>query len=858
MRRSMLLVIFLAAMVSMGQAQEAPKPKDYTAHVVGYAHIDMAWLWRWEESIYDIMYNTFSNQLRLADRFPNITYSQDNAVVYEAMEKHYPDIFKAIKEKVKTGNWIPVSSTWVQMDENMPDGESLVRQFLYGQKYTKEKFGHYVRVAWQPDVFGHPYSMPQIASKAGIQLYLFGRPDNPKRPPITWWQGLDGSRVIGYNPPGWYGQSLDHDHITVLTLRDAQRVGVKNMMVLFGKGDHGGGPNPDDAAAIAKMNASADEVQVKPTNVNDYIDTLLAEKRDFPVWDGEHNFAFMGCYTTQVEMKRNNRLSEQLLLTTEKFSTAATFSGYRDFAPTRDLGEAWKLVLLNQFHDLITGSGIAPIYADAAKQYQEVFERGWRALNSTLAMLGRQVDTTGEGVPVIVYNPRSWDATDWVTVEVTALPLPAKVVAVSGKEVLPVHVLKRTAAGGARGGATVTFVAQNVPQMGLKLYRLVPETPARMAPGGPLRAGVTPRPYLENEFLRVEFNPATGNIARLYDKQNKREAFRGEGNSLLALEDTQLQAFLKPSGLAGHAWDLGLTGTKWDVNKAERVDLIEPGPARGTLRVVRRFRNSTFTQFVSLGAGIPRVDVEISVDWHERETLLKAVFPINVSSPKVAAEIPYGAMEHDQTGTEMVMGKWVDISDGDYGVAILNNGRHGFDAADNTIRISVIRGAMYPDPRADEGMHSFGYSIYPHKGTWREGKVMFQGLAFNAPLVALEETVHAGPDPRINTSAFNQNQRSGLPETFSFVKTSSDHVMLTALKQMEGFYDMDPIARFFECEGREGDVTVQFPYPVKATETDLLEETIGPVGEGQSITFHMKPWEIKTLRLKRAGYVSYH
>ena len=858
MRKSMLLAILFAAMVPMGQAQEAAKPKDYTAHVVGYAHIDMAWLWRWEESIYDIMNNTFRNQLRLADRYPNLTYSQDNAVVYEMMEKYYPDIFKGIVEKVKTGNWIPVSSTWVQMDENMPDGESLVRQFLYGQKYTKEKFGHYVRVAWQPDVFGHPYSMPQIASKAGIQLYLFGRPDNPKRPPITWWQGLDGSRVIGYNPPGWYGQPLDHEHITVPTMRDAQKVGVKNMMVLFGKGDHGGGPNPDDAAAIATMNASADEVQVKPTHVNDFIDTLLAEKKDFPVWDGEHNFDFMGCYTTQVEMKRNNRLAEQLLLTAEKFSTLATFSGYRDFVPTRDLGEGWKLTLLGQFHDLLSGSGIGPIYADMAKQYQEVFERGWRALNSTLAMLGRQVDTSGEGIPVVVYNPRSWDATDWVTVEVAAPLLPAKVVAVHGKEVLPVHVLKRTAIGGTRGGATITFVAQDVPQLGLKLYRLVPETPARTATASTLRTGLTPRPFLENEFLRVEFNPATGNIARLYDKQNKREAFRGEGNSLLALEDTQLQAFLKPSGHAGHAWDLGLTGTKWDVNKAERVDLIEPGPARGTIRVVRHFRNSTFTQFVSLGAGIPRVDVEMSVDWHERETLLKAVFPIQVSSQKVAAEIPYGAMEHDQTGTEMVMGKWVDISDGNYGVAILNNGRHGFDAENNTIRISVIRGAVYPDPRADEGVHSFGYSIYPHKGGWREAKVMFQGLAFNAPLVALEETVHSRPDPRINAIIFSPDARSGLPDTFSFVKTDSDHVMLYAFKQMEGFYDTDPIVRFFECEGREGDVTIRFPYPVKATETDLLEETIGPVGEGPSLTFHMKPWEIKTLRLKRVGYNTYH
>jgi alpha-mannosidase len=846
----MVTVLIAWCLVSITWAQTpaptAPQPKDYTAHVVGYAHMDMAWLWRWEESIHDIMYNTFTNQLRLMEQNPDYTFAQDQAVVLDSMEHFYPDIFKALQEKARTGNFVPATSGWVQMDENVIDGESLVRQFLYGQKYSKEKFGHYIRMAWQPDIFGHPISIPQIAQKAGIELYLFNRPHDQTRPPIIWWQGLDGSRVLGYTTPGEYTQTMDHQHTTVLGMRNADRAGVKNILVLYGMGDHGGGPNPSDVAGIAKLNASADDVRVKPTNVANYIDILLTEKKDFPVYEKEMNPVFPGCYTTQVEMKRHNRLTEQLLLNAEKMSELAVFFGYRDYYPVRDISAAWKLALLNQAHDLAAGSGIGPIYADAAHQYEEIFERGNRALNFSLENLGLQLDTRGDGVPLVVYNPQSFDRTGLVTAEVSAFSLPARMVAVHGEETVPVQILKAPAKAGARESATVAFVAQKVPQMGLKLYRLVPDTSNSKVAASSLRAGPKPRPYLENEFFRVEVNPETGNIARLYDKANKREAMHGEGNSLTAWEDTSEQARKVSKEYAGPAWDIGITGKKWEIDKAAHVEITEQGPARATIRVVHRFRDSEFTQDISLIVGVPRVDVAVTLDWYERTTFLKAGFPVGVESSKVSAEIPYGVIERDQTGEEAAMGKWADISAADYGVAILNNGRNGYDAKDNAIHLSVIRGPWGPDPRADEGEHTFGYSIYPHHGSWREGKVQFEALAFNSPLLAMQEPQHASPQEQW------AGKKGGLPEAYSFIKTDSDHVVLYALKQMEGFYDTDAIARFVECEGREGDVTVELPRKLRATETTLLEDvSVGPVGEGTSIQFHMKPWEIKTLRLTR-------
>ena len=447
---------------------------------------------------------------------------------------------------------------------------------------------------------------------------------------------------------------------------------------------------------------------------------------------------------------------------------------------------------------------------------------------------------------MVVYNPQSFDRTGLVTAEVSAFSLPSRMVAVHGGETVPVQILKAPAKAGGRETATVAFVASKVPQMGLKLYRLVAETGNSKAAVSSLQAGSKPRPYLENEFFRVEINPETGNIARLYDKANKREALHGEGNSLTAWEDTAEQARKTSKEYAGPAWDTGLTGKKWDIDKAARVEITEQGPVRATIRVVHRFRDSEFTQDISLTTGVPRVDVAVTLDWYERATFLKAGFPIGVESSKVSAEIPYGVIERDQTGEEAVMGKWVDISGSDYGVSIINNGRNGYDAKDNAIHLSVIRGPWGPDPRADEGEHTFSYAIYPHHGGWREGKVQFQALAFNSPLLAMQEPQHASPQEQW------AGKKGGLPDDYSFIKTDSDHVVLYALKQMEGFYDTDAIARFIENEGRDGDVTIHLPRPLRTTETTLLEDvSVGPVGEGTTIQFHMKPWEIKTLRLTR-------
>ena len=839
------LLLLSASAAGVDAANEA---KEYTAHVLGHIHLDMAWLWRWEEEIDDIMH-LFRHQLQLINRFPDYTYGQDQAVVYEMMEDHYPDVFKEIEYGVKTHRWIPLSSCWTQMDENMPDGESLVRQFLYGQKYSQEKFGHYVRVGWQIDAFGHPASLPQILRKSGVEWYVFSRPHDPPRPPISWWHAPDGTRVLAYHGMG--GLPVDAQTAAKL-VGAANRAGVKDAFVWFGGEGPEGGPSVDELERMAKFQSSPEDVHVIPTDVNEYFDLLLARKQDFPILEGELNPDFSGCYTTQVEMKRNNRVAEQLLLNAEKMSEIAVLNQFRDFYPVTELNKAWKLTLINQTHDLLPGSGIGPIYRDAADQYREVFERGRRALDFSLETLGLQLNTEGEGIPVVVYNPHSWDRTDLVTVEIEDLALPVSLIARHGSEAVPVQVIRPPSRQGDLEKATVCFVAQNVPQMGLKLYRLV-RAAAQNETAGPLQVGSAPRPFIENEFLRIEIDPVTGSISRLYDKQAGREALKSPGHHLVAYEDTASQAHKETSEYSGTSWNIGLTGVKWDLDKAERVEVFERGPVRATVRVVHRFRHSLFTQDISLAIGVPRADVQMSMEWHERCTFLKAVFAVNAASNKVSADIPYGVIEREQNGQEAVMGKWVDIADANFGIAVINNGRHGYDAASSVLRLSVIRGAEIPDPRADDGYHEFGFAMYPHRGGWRDGKVPLHALNFNSPLIARQEDIHKSPEELIAPCTAPGPQcygkKGGVPDAWSGVQTHSDHVMLYAMKQRVGFNDTDAILRFFEYEGREGDVTVDFPFTVHASETNLLEDTIGPLGSGTTISFHVKPWEIKSIRL---------
>lgn len=841
---SAVIALFVATAIG-GTGQAAPErksaaaapaaPRSLAAHLVGHAHIDLSWLWRWEETVADIATFTFKGTLAQMDKLPGLTFAQSQAAIYEAIEKDYPDLFQRIARKVKEGTWVPVGGMWVEPDLNMLDGESLARQLLYGKRYFLDKFGVDVKVGWNPDSFGHNWQLPQILKRAGIDSYVFGRcAPGPDPTHVFWWEGMDGSRVLGYVPPGWYNVDLGEG--TRKILEGARKnTDVRDFMLLYGAGDHGGGPRDADIVAIKKYRNDPNEPRLEFDVPEAYFKRIIEKAADFPVVKRELNFTFPACYTTQAETKKNNRQLESLLLAAENFSAVAVTSGYRDYYPERDLDEAWKIVLRNQFHDILDGSSIGPVYDEVAEFYGQARKRGERALDFSLETISNTIDTRGEGFPVVVYNPLFWERTEPAFAEVV-VPPDAKTARAwagtvrmtdgEGKDVA-VQVLEKRI----EGVATVfrvVFIAEGVPSLGYKLYRVIPSEKAWAGPEV-VRAGAR---ELENEFLKVRLDPKTGWVESLYDKRSGREVLAGAANVLEAITD-------EPASMS--AWELGLKDTVGRAGEnGAAFELVERGPVRVVLRVKSRFRDSTFEQDLTLYRGVPRLDCRMRLDWQERNIMIKAAFPLDLKTPDARFEIPYGSIGRPADGTEVPALRWVDVSEqsGEYGVSLLNDSKYGFDVKGNVMRLSVIHGATAPDPEADRGKHELLYSILPHRGDWKAAETTRRGMELGRPLIARVPLVHSGT----------------LSKVHSFVRVGPGNVILSALKKEMGYAERGLVLRLYEIHGEKTEAKLEFPWPVDAQETDLIERPSGKLlGSGAAISVPLAPYEIKTIRVVRKG-----
>ena len=823
---SVALVLFLASGIAAGaQKEKTPgllKPRDFTAHLVGHAHIDLSWLWRWEETVHDIATHTFLGTLAQMDKFPGLTFAQSQAAIYEAIEKNYPTIFQRIKEKVREGTWIPVGGMWAEPDLNMPDGESFARQLLYGKIYFQAKFGVEVTVGWNPDGFGHNFQLPQILSKAGIKSYVFER-CAPEKMPVFWWEGLDGSRLLAYVPPGWYLADLKNG-VRDLIFEASKNTPLKDFMLLYGEGDHGGGPRATDLEAIRKFKDDKNHPRLEFVKPQEYFRMLESSGIEFPVVKRELNTTFPACYTTQAQTKKYNRRLENLLLTAEKFSAVAVTSGARSYYPERDIDEAWKSVLRNQFHDILDGSSIGPVYDESKRYYEEAEERGQRALDFSLESLSSQVDTRGEGIPLVVYNPLFWERTEPVEAEVSLSP-PVKAIQIidsAGTEV-PHQVLDERSTPD-RTRLRLIFIAEKMPSFGYRTYRVL-----GAEAGTEFKTDLSvDSSTLENEFFRLALNPETGWICSLFDKKAGREVLSAEGNVLQAIVD-------EPPNMS--AWELGLKDTPWNIGAdGASIEVVERGPVRAVLRVKSAFRNSHFVQDIRLYHRVPRVDCRVHLDWQERNLMIKAAFPAAVNNTAAVFEIPYGAIPRPADGTEVPALKWIDLTDesGAYGLSLLNDCKYGFDIKGNVLRISIVHGATEPDPEADRGEHELLYSLYPHAGDWKEAKSFRKGHELNSPLIAHTGMVHSG----------------AWPADQSFLRVEPGNVILSSLKKESGYFNQATILRFYELFGKETEVRVELPGPVEAVETDIIERPLAKIDiDGKILRFKIRAFEIKTFRI---------
>lgn len=920
--------------------------KKQIIHLIGHSHIDMNWMWPWEDTV-DVVKRDFTTVSDLMDEFPDLTFSQSQAAVYKLTEKRFPEIFARMRKRIQERRWDVTASTWVEGDLNMASGEAIVRQILYAKKYAREHFGLEPRVCWEPDTFGHPATMPQILKKAGLDYYYFMRCAPGKR--IFWWEGPDGSRVLAFS--SIYNNEIRPERVSAISQELARHYGLKNSMFVYGVGDHGGGPTRDDIRRAHFMQKLPCLPELRFSRVEDFYDAVVAEKPVLPVVRGELNFTFDGCYTSHSEIKRWNRECENRLMDSEIFAALASWQAAGDAAsridpnagkmtcdqgagcvhgesdaargfvyPVKAFAEAWENTLFNQFHDILDGSAIEPSYEYSGQLAERALALAGAAGKDARAYLARKIVYAGrDGYPVVVFNSLPWARTEVVRARVPkSIMEMARSVRDARGNVGPIQIV----------GDEILFLAQDVPGTGYKTFFLTKETLPRItaAPADTEIQGIheTTAPcdasgrvegdqelvaieeqekrghgdshkpgniLLQNVFFTLEIDRKTGTIHRLVDRSSGREVFRFKPTAPMGLEaegeflspmPANLFQVLEEMPHPMSSWVLGPIRRQENLYTPEMLELGEKGPVMATARLKYRWRNSTIAQEICLYRGVRRIDFFTHLDWQEMGTakkdapMLKVSFTPRLGASKATYEIPFGWSERTADGRELPGQKWIDLSDGEYGVSLLNNAKYGFDVSGNTMRMTLVRSSYDPDPQPDTGVQDFTYSIYPHAGDWRQAETCRRAYEFNHPLIA--EPLFRGGDEEVSIS---ESQEVTVPETpspegispgnegpegigkkcayleRSYLCVEPANVMVSALKQAEDGEDL--ILRIYEAAGQDTQAVITLNLPVEITrlcETDLMEREITSpplrIGEDGKLCFPIRAWEIRTLRLKRA------
>ena len=834
-----------------------PWLKQFTVRAVGNSHIDMAWLWPWTETV-EVVRNTFSSALDLMREYPSFKFTMSSARAYSWMEEKYPDLFSEVQQRVKEGRWEVIGGMWVEPDLNMPSGESLVRQILIGKRYFQDKFGVDVKIGWNPDSFGYNWQLPQIYKKCGMDYFvtqkLLWAQDYTKFPHrLFWWEAPDGSRLLTYFPRNY---AADMEPVQLAkdlsfwapSIYGPSTSNSPEMMHLYGIGDHGGGPTRAMLdAALRFMPPDVVYPKVEFSTAAGFFRDLGPKLPSLavPTWKDELYFEYhRGVFTTQAETKRRIRKTEEVVLNAEKFSSLAALLG-RPY-PSVTLDRSWKDLLFDDFHDILPGSGTAINYVDAQRNLDDVSQIAGTALNDSLAEIATRIDTSSTGVSVVIFNPLSWPRTELVEVlaQLPSAPPNVEVIDSAGKVVASQLIDLDTVTHRAR-----FLILATVPPVGYATFHLRGTSKLSSVEQ---RVTATDR-SMENEFLRLTLDPKSGCITSLYDKLLHSEVLAPSaidtGGPKTSVCGNLLQAFHdKPK--AWDAWNIDddFENQHWDIDKADEVKLLTAGPLRAILRVKKHFQTSTFIQDLVLNASSPRLDVNMSADWNEKHILLKVAFPVNAQSGFATFDIPYGSIERPTTRNtpaekakfEVPAIHWADLSDSALGFSLLNDCKYGYDAKGNVLRLSLLRSPEWPDPHADEGHHEFTYSLYPHAGTWRDAQTVRQGYGLNYPLLPFTTTSHQGV----------------LPGSHSFLTLNAENVVLTALKKAEDGNDL--VVRFYEAFGKAGDVRIQFSSAVdSASDANLLEVPNGPLQvQGETVTVHTNPYEIKTIRVHFSNHHS--
>jgi len=813
--------------------------EDVFATCVGHTHIDVAWLWRIAQTR-EKAAASFATALKLMDEYPEYVFMSSQPQLYKFVKEDYPALYEEIRQRVREGRWEPEGSMWVEADCNVVSGESLVRQIMFGKRFFLEEFGVDNKILWLPDVFGYSAALPQIMRKAGIDYFMTTKiswNQYNKLPYDTFmWRGIDGSEVLTHfittrdyeeSPTSWfttYNGDLKPSQVMGAWQRYQQKALNNDVLISYGHGDGGGGTTREmieNGLRMARGIPGCPRVRMEtPRSFFDRLDKTVSGNKRLPTWVGELYLEFhRGTYTSMGRNKRANRKSELLYGDVETLSGFAMLMG-ADY-PQEDINHSWEGILTNQFHDILPGSSIKEVYDDSREDYDGIISSGHELARKALDIVVSEIGV--DSMSVVVFNTLGYDRDDVAEFTVPE-NLEHPCVVDSDGQVIPCQVatLDKKRIG--------LFTARGVPAKGYKTYTLLDSA-------SEVSSRLTVNSFkLENDYFELRLDEK-GTFRSIYDKVNQRQVLKkGErGNRLLAFQDM-------PANWQNWDIDISYQEKMWEVDRVDKTEILEVGPVRAGIRIHKTFLDSKIIQDVLMYSDIPRIDFRTYIDWKQSQILLKAAFPVDVNAEEATYEIQFGNVERpthwntlwDVARFEVCGHRWADLSEGGYGVSLMNDCKYGYDIKDGEMRLTLLKSGIEPNPVADQEEHWFTYSLYPHGGDWKAASTVKAAYSLNVPLRARVVGSSAG----------------SLPKTLSMIRIDADNVMLETVKKAESSDEI--VVRLYEFENKRADVKAQFFRELTAvSECDLLENEINPVSQqGSAFSFEIRPYEIKTFKLK--------
>ncbi len=779
-------------------------PLDASVSIIGHTHIDCAWMWTFQQTREKVQ-RSFGTVKELMKLYPEYRFMSSQALLYKYLKEEAPEVYSEIKRLIKEGKWECEGSMWVEADCNLTSGESLVRQVLYAKNFFKDEFGVENRVLWLPDVFGYSAALPQILRKCGVDWFVTSKiswNDTDRMPYDTFrWRGIDSTAIntqfittqqITREPTLNFTTYNGNTHAATM-LGTFKRYSQKNLsnevLSPFGWGDGGGGPTVE-WMELSRRGAKGIPgcPVVKQEFVAPFLDRLakkIENNPETPEWRGELYLEFhRGTYTTVAKNKKNNRYCEFLYTDAEMLSVLAKELFDIPF-PKEKLHRGWEEILSNQFHDVIPGSSIKEVYDRCDIDYAWVKADGEKIAASVKEKIAASLDKKHG---YVVFNPHSFEGNGFIKIDGKTAKVSG--IAPKGYSVCNSLVTENS----------ITFDCNTV----------------------------------ETDCLKVVFDESY-RIVSIYDKANRREVLSkgAAANELRVYADY-------PDSYDNWEWQEYSRDSYKVITALDSVESVDDG-ARFGIRITRSFMGSKLIQTVWFYEGTARIDFDTYVDWHTKHNMLKAAFPVDINSDKATYEIQFGTVERpthfntswDKAKFEVCAHKYADISEGNYGVSILNDCKYGHDIHNGVIQLSLLRGPEYPDTDADMGEHTFTYSIYPHKGRLETADTAKEAYFLNYPMTALKTT----------------GDSDLIPASKSLVTVNCGHVICETVKEEEK--GSGTVLRLYEYKNMKDTVEIELGMKAKkATLTDMMERDITSleINDGK-ITLNIGAFEILTIKI---------